>query len=131
MRLSSMQMQGARRCLERSGLPVTAHPDELFFAGRSALRALAWVTPLIGSRVDHVVLDAARAQMDEECGDVISAIEVHGFTGRSGRRCRACSPSLSVYQAVTVGGGGHSFGPLQLKPFEQPMNVVRASERSR
>lgn len=41
MRLSSAQMQGARRGLERSALPVTPDPDELFFVGRSATRALA------------------------------------------------------------------------------------------
>jgi 4-hydroxy-tetrahydrodipicolinate synthase len=39
MRLSSAQMKAARAGLERSGLPVTADPDELFFVGRSATKA--------------------------------------------------------------------------------------------
>ncbi len=39
MRLTVAQMQGARRGLERSGLPVTDSSDEAFFVGRSALGA--------------------------------------------------------------------------------------------
>jgi 4-hydroxy-tetrahydrodipicolinate synthase len=40
MRLSSTQMQGARRGLERSGLPVTEDDDALFFAGRTIAHRL-------------------------------------------------------------------------------------------
>jgi 4-hydroxy-tetrahydrodipicolinate synthase len=36
MRITGAQMQGARRGLERSGLPVTADEDALFYVGRTA-----------------------------------------------------------------------------------------------
>ena len=105
------------------------------------------------ARADRVVVDAP-AQMEDECGDVIAALEegvygeplalsavVAGETvGREdpdqitlfksvGTAMQDVVAALAVYETMRSRGEGESFDLLHLKAFDQPMNLAERASR--
>jgi alanine dehydrogenase len=103
----------------------------------------------------EVVVVDAPAQMEEECGDVIAAVEagVYGAPtplsavvageapGREtadqmtlfksvGTAMQDVVAAFAVYETAKAAGQGHSFDLLHLKAFEQPMKLLAATQQS-
>jgi ornithine cyclodeaminase/alanine dehydrogenase-like protein (mu-crystallin family) len=106
------------------------------------------------ARAGRLVVDAP-ASMEEECGDVIAAVEagVYGeqialsavaagdAAGREsddqitlfksvGTAMQDVIAALAVYETLEARGGAPSFDLLHLKAFEKPMNLVKATQQA-